>query len=296
MDLVECETQKRGSGVKTIKARRRKITNFAALSMAYLAMAFGLFFLGAILWTLIKNGLPALTTHIFTRETPPPGSAGGLRNAIVGSAFLTGTATLIGTPLGILAGTYLAEFNDKPRWVNIVRLLNEILLSAPSIVIGFFIYAVIVARTGHFSGWAGAAALTVILVPVIVTSTENMLKMVPSQLREAAAALGAPRWRVVWSISYRSAKTGILTGVLLAIARISGETAPLLFTSLNNQFWSTNMSKPMASLPIVIFQFAMSPYNDWQHLAWAGALLITLGVLALNVMARLFGRSHQGVF
>ena len=276
--------------------RRRKAVNFSALAMAYLAMAFGLFFLGAIFWTLIKNGLPALSARIFTKETPPPGEAGGLRNAIVGSLFLTGTATLIGTPIGVLAGTYVAEFNDKPRLVNVIRFLNEILLSAPSIVIGFLIYALIVARAGHFSGWAGAAALTMILVPVVITSTENMLKMVPAHLREAAAALGAPRWRVIWSISYRCAKTGILTGVLLAIARISGETAPLLFTSLNNQFWSTNMSRPMASLPIVIFQFAMSPYNDWQHLAWAGALLITLSVLALNGLARLFGRSNQGLF
>lgn len=276
--------------------RRRKLLNFIALGLAYFAMAFGLFFLGAIFWTLLKNGLPALGTHIFTKETPPPGEAGGLRNAIVGSLLLTGTATLIGTPLGILAGTYLAEFNSRAWWVNAVRLINDILLSAPSIVIGFFIYALVVARTGHFSGWAGALALTVILIPVIVTSTENMLKMVPTSLREAAAALGASKWRVVWFICYRSAKTGILTGILLAVARISGETAPLLFTSLNNQFWNTNMAKPMASLPIVIFQFAMSPYNDWQHLAWAGALLITLSVLALNIIARVFSRSRQGVY
>ena len=265
---------------------RRRIVNFACLSLACVAMVFGLFFLGAILWTLVKNGLPALTTRVFLQMTPPPGESGGLLNAIVGSVYLTGFATLIGTPFGILAGTYLAEYGDG-RITDVIRLINDVLLSAPSIVIGFFIYALVVARTGHFSGWAGVLALMVILIPVVISSTENMLKMVPNQLREAASALGASKWRVIASISYRSARTGIVTGVLLAIARISGETAPLLFTSLNNQFWNINLAKPMASLPIVIFQFAMSPYDDWQHLAWAGALLITLTVLGINIFTRM---------
>ncbi len=269
------------------RQRKRALINFICLALACVAMAFGLFFLGAILWTLVKNGWPALSAQVFSQMTPPPGESGGLLNAIMGSVIITGVATVIGTPLGILAGTYLAEYGDRAhRVAGVIRLINDVLLSAPSVVIGFFAYALIVARTGHFSGWAGVVALAVILVPVVVSSTENMLKMVPNQLREAAAALGASKSRVIASITYRSAKTGILTGVLLAIARISGETAPLLFTSLNNQFWNTNLSKPMASLPIVIFQFAMSPYDDWQHLAWAGALLITLSVLVINITAR----------
>ena len=267
---------------------QRKLVNAAGLVFACLAMAFGMSALGAILWTLISNGFPALTTHVFTEMTPPPGSAGGLLNAIFGSVLMTTLATLIGTPIGILAGTYLAEFGAGTYLASIARFVNSILLSAPSVVIGFFIYAAVVARSGHFSGYAGAIALAVIIIPVVVNSTENMLQLVPQSLREAAAALGAPQWKVTIFVTYRAARTGILTGVLLGVARISGETAPLLFTSLNNQFWSANLTKPMANLPVVIFQFAMSPYEDWQHLAWAGALLITLTVLALNIGARFY--------
>ena len=220
--------------------------------------------------------------------TPPPGEKGGLLNAILGSVILTGIATVVGTPIGILAGTYLAKIGEDNAFSSITRFVNSILLSAPSVVIGFFAYTVIVASSRHFSGWAGSFALLVILIPVVVNSTENMLRLVPQSLYEAAAALGAPQWKVIVFVAYRSARTGVLTCVLLAVARISGETAPLLFTALNNQFWNTDLSKPMANLPVVIFQFAMSPYVDWQNLAWAGALLITLSVLVLNIFARIF--------
>ena len=273
---------------------RRKFRNAAGLLLSCLAMAVGLFFLGAILWTLVKAGLPALTSRVFTEMTPPPGASGGLLNAIVGSLMMTVLATLVGTPIGILAGTYLAEGASDNRLASVVRFVTGIMLSAPSVVIGFFVYAVVVARMGHFSGFAGALALAVIQIPVVVSSTENMLRLVPNSLREAAAALGAPRYKVTLLVSYRAARAGILTGVLLGIARITGETAPLLFTALNNQFWNTDMSKPMANLPSVIFQFAMSPYADWQKLAWAGALLITLSVLGLNIVARLFLRRKAG--
>lgn len=273
---------------------RRRLTNMFNLTVSLLAMAFGLFWLGWILWTLISNGIAALQPSLFTQMTPPPGSKGGLANAIVGSLMMTGTATLIGTPIGILAGTYLAEFGSKGWLAPATRFINDILLSAPSIIIGLFIYTVVVMRFGHFSGWAGALALAVIVIPVVVRTTENMLRLVPNSLREAAAALGAPQWKVIVMITYRASVAGILTGILLAVARISGETAPLLFTALNNQFWSTDMSAPLANLPVVIFQFAMSPYEDWQALAWAGALLITLSVLALNILARtLFGRNNM---
>jgi phosphate transport system permease protein len=250
-------------------------------------MAFGLFFLGAILFHLLHKGLPSLSGAIFREMTPPPGAKGGLLNAIVGSLMMSGLATLIGTPIGILAGTYLVEFGSGRPLASIVRFVNGILLSAPSVVIGFFIYTLVVVKMGHFSGWSGALALAVIIVPVVVNSTENMLKLVPNSLREAAAALGAPQWKVTWFVTYKAARSGLLTGVLLAVARISGETAPLLFTALNNQFFSANLSGPMANLPVVIFQFAMSPYEDWQHLAWAGALLITFAVLILNILAKL---------
>ena len=265
---------------------KRKIKNIIGLSLACFAMAFGLFFLGAILWTLIKNGLPAMGTAIFSEMTPPPGQKGGLLNAIYGSFILVGCATLVGTPIGILGGTYLSEYGAYSRWTSVIRFVNSILMSAPSVVIGFFVYTIVVVPSHHFSGWAGVMALTVIIIPVVVSTTENMLRLIPQSLREAAAALGAPQWHITFSVTFQAAKAGLLTGVLLGVARISGETAPLLFTALNNQFWNSNLSTPIANLPVVIFQFAMSPYEDWQHLAWAGALLITLAVLFLNILAR----------
>lgn len=270
--------------------RKRKFINGLALVMAVLALALGLTFLIAILFTLIKNGLPALSLKVFKEMTPPPGGQGGLANAIFGSVIMSVVGTLIGTPIGILVGTYLAEFGRGSWLASTVRFINGILLSAPSVIIGFFLYALVVTRIGHFSAWAGCFALAMILIPVVVNSTENMLLLVPNSVREAAAALGAPQWKITVLITYRAAKSGILTGILLGVARIVGESAPLLFTSLNNQFWSTNLSQPMANLPVTIFQFAMSPYDDWQKLAWVGALLITSGVLILNIVARSFLR------
>ncbi len=269
---------------------RRRILNAVGLSVSVLAMLFGLFWLCWILITLLDHGLPALTLIVFEQMTPPPGSAGGLLNAIAGSAMMTLVGTLIGTPIGILAGTYLAEFGQRGWMAPVTRFINDVLLSAPSIVIGLFVYEVYVVRVKHFSGWAGALALSILVIPIVIRTTENMLRLVPSTLREAAAALGAPQWKVINFVTLRAARAGIITGVLLAVARISGETAPLLFTSLNNQFWSSNMDQPMANLPVVIFQFAMSPYADWQNLAWAGALLITVSVLTLNIMARVLFR------
>jgi phosphate transport system permease protein len=240
---------------------------------------------------LLWEGAGALGPSLFTQMTPPPGGSGGLANAIFGSVLMAGAGTLIGTPVGILAGTYLAEYGHRGWLAPATRFINDVLLSAPSIVIGLFVYSVYVARVKHFSGWAGAIALSIIVIPVVVRTTDDMLKLVPSSLREAAAALGAPSWKVITMISYRAARAGIITGILLAIARIAGETAPLLFTSLNNQFWSSDMNRPMANLPVVIFQFAMSPYDDWHRLAWGGAALITLLVLAINIAARsLFSR------
>jgi phosphate transport system permease protein len=265
---------------------KRKMLNSIALSLSVLTVIFALTFLVWILWTLFSQGLGHLSLDVFTKMTPPPGSAGGLLNAIVGSLYMVVFATLIGTPVGILAGTYLAEYGKSGWLAPATRFINDILLSAPSIVIGLFVYEVAVNTVGHFSGWAGALALSLLVIPVVVRTTENMMALVPSTLREAASALGSPYWKVIVNVVYRAAKTGILTGLLLAIARISGETAPLLFTALNNQFWSSDMSKPISSLAVVIFQFAMSPYEDWQHLAWAGALLITLFVLGLNILAR----------
>ncbi len=240
-----------------------------------------------ILGTLLYEGLSGLSLRVFVETTPPPGSAGGLRNAIVGSLILTSIGVAIGTPIGVLAGTYLAEYGRYARLSTVVRFINDILLSAPSIVVGLFVYEVMVAPLGHFSAWAGSVALAVLVIPVVVRTTENMLNLVPNTLREAASALGLPRWLVIRHVAYRAARAGIVTGVLLAIARVSGETAPLLFTSLNNQFFSLNLNAPMASLPATIFQFALSPYKDWQDLAWTGALIITLAVLALNIVARL---------
>jgi len=263
---------------------------FVTLSLAITAAA--LVILGAILWTLLANGLGAIRPSLFLDSTPPPGSTGGLANALFGSFMLTGLAILLAAPVGVLAGTYLSEYARGSRIAAAVRFINDVLLSAPSIVVGLFVYEAFVVPTGHFSGWAGALALAIIAIPVIVRTTEDMLTLVPDTLREAAAALGAPKWKVIVRIGYRAAFQGMLTGVLLAIARISGETAPLLFTALNNQFWSADMSGPMANLPVVIFQFAMSPYNDWRQLAWGGALVITAAVLGLNILARVLSKKR----
>jgi phosphate transport system permease protein len=243
--------------------------------------------LALILFTLLRHGIGALSLDLFTEMTPPPGSKGGLLNAIFGSTVMTATATAIATPIGILAGTFLAEYGRANRFAESVRFINDILLSAPSIIIGLFVYETMVLRMGHFSAWAGTVALAIIVVPVVVRTTEDMLRLVPDSLREAAAALGAPRWKVIVMVAYRAAVQGMLTGIMLAVARIAGETAPLLFTALNNQFWTTNMNAPMANLPTVIFQFALSPYADWQSLAWGGALLITASILVLNIAARI---------
>jgi phosphate transport system permease protein len=264
--------------------RRRK--NLIAMGLSLAATTFGLGWLVLILGTLLWEGFSGLSLAVFTEMTPPPGSAGGLLNAIMGSLLMTVLAVLIGTPIGILAGTYLAEYGRHSRLASIVRFINDILLSAPSIVIGLFIYEVVVYPMGHFSGWAGAIALAVIVIPVVVRTTEDMLTLVPDTLREAAASIGLPRSLMIMRIAYRAAQAGMVTGVLLAIARISGETAPLLFTALNNQFWSSNLNGPVSSLPVVIFQFALSPYKDWQALAWTGALIITFAVLALSITAR----------
>ena len=272
-------------------ARRRKNTATMVLSLA--ATAFGLGWLVLILGVLLWEGFSGLSLAVFTEMTPPPGSTGGLLNAIMGSLVLTGLAVLIGTPIGILAGTYMAEYGRHDRLTSVVRFINDILLSAPSIVIGLFVYEVMVYPMGHFSGWAGAVALAVIVIPVVVRTTEDMLTLVPDSLREAAASIGLPRSLMITRIAYRAAKAGMVTGVLLAVARISGETAPLLFTALNNQFWSSNMNAPVASLPVVIFQFALSPYKDWQSLAWTGALIITMAVLTLSIIARALTTSRK---
>ncbi len=264
--------------------RRRR--NRIAVGLAIGATLFGLAWLVLILAVLLWNGVSGLSLAVFTQMTPPPGSAGGLLNPIAGSLAMTVTAVLIGTPLGILAGTYMAEYGRYDRLSAVVRFINDILLSAPSIVVGLFVYEIVVAQVGHFSGWAGAVALAVIVVPVVVRTTEDMLILVPDTLREAAASIGLPRSLMIRKVAYRAARAGMITGVLLAVARISGETAPLLFTALNNQFWSLDMNAPVASLPVVIFQFALSPYKDWQALAWTGALIITLAVLALSISAR----------
>jgi phosphate transport system permease protein len=265
---------------------RRKLANSLALALSLAAMSFGLFWLGWILLDVMRLGFEGLSWGLFTKMTPPPGGEGGLLNAIVGSVMMVGLAMLIGTPIGIMAGIYLAEYGQRGWLAGTTRFINDILLSAPSIVIGLFVYAILVARVGGFSGWAGVVALALIVIPVVVRTTENMLILVPNTLREAAFALGAPRWKVISGVTLRAASAGVVTGVLLAVARITGETAPLLFTALSNQFWSLNMNEPIANLPVTIFKFAMSPFNDWQKLAWAGVFLITLGVLAINVLAR----------
>ncbi|MEP6998045.1 MAG: phosphate ABC transporter permease PstA [Betaproteobacteria bacterium] len=266
--------------------RRRLLVNRWNLAMSLMTMAFGMFFLLWILITLFARGFEALSPTLFTHMTPPPGSDGGLLNAIFGSFAMVLVATFISTPIGILAGIYLAEFGKNKLLANLTRFVNDILLSAPSIVIGLFVYTVYVAKVQHFSGWSGSCALALLAIPVVVRTTENMLRLVPNSLREAAIALGAPMWKVTMMVTLKAARAGVITGILLAVARISGETAPLLFTALNNQFWSADMNGPMSNLPVVIFQFAMSPFKEWQQLAWAGALLITLAVLLLNIVAR----------
>ena len=274
--------------------RRRQLVNFWGLLTSMLAMAIGLAVLFWILFVLFSNGFASLDWNMFTKDTPAPGTeGGGLRNAIVGSLMIVGLTVLVATPVGILAGMYMAEYGDTSVTANITRFVTDIMLSAPSIVIGLFVYAIAVATLGTFSGYAGSLALTLIAIPVVMRTTENMLRLVPGSLREAAFALGAPRWKVSLSVTLRAAKNGVITGLLLAVARISGETAPLLFTALNNQFFNSDMSSPMANLPVVIFQFAMSPYDNWIRLAWGGALIVTMAVLVLNIMARIFFRSKQ---
>jgi phosphate transport system permease protein len=266
--------------------RQRRRRNVMTMTFAYAATGFGLSWLVLILGELLWQGLSGLSIAVFTEMTPPPGSAGGLLNPIIGSLVMTVLAVALGTPLGMLAGTYMAEYGRYDKLSTVVRFINDILLSAPSIVIGLFVYEIMVAQMGHFSGWAGAVSLAVIVVPVVVRTTEDMLTLVPDTLREAAASIGLPRALMITKVAYRAARAGMITGVLLAVARISGETAPLLFTALNNQFWSLDLNAPVSSLPVVIFQFALSPYKDWQKLAWTGALIITLTVLTLSIIAR----------
>jgi len=275
---------------------RRLLTNRIGIALSMIAMAFGLAALLWILWTLFYNGFSALSWDFFTQDTPAPGSeGGGLRNAIVGSLMIIGVTMVVSTPIGILAGIYLAEYGATSRFAATTRFVTDIMLSAPSIVVGLFVYALMVATLGGFSGWAGSVALSLIAIPVVVRTTENMLLLVPTALREAAFAVGAPRWQVSLKVTLRAVKAGVVTGILLAIARVMGETAPLLFTALNNQFFSTDMSQPMGNLPVVIFQFAMSPYDNWVSLAWGGALLIALIVLAINIIARVMFRNKVSV-
>jgi phosphate transport system permease protein len=272
---------------------RRRLMNRAITIASIGAAGFGILFLLLVLWKLVAEGLGGLDLDLITKMTPPPGSDGGLLNAILGSAVITVLATLVGAPLGLLAGIYMAEYGRYARITVVVRFINDVLLSAPSIVIGLFVYEIMVVPMGHFSAWAGVVALAIIVIPVVLRTTEDMLSLVPGGLREAAAALGAPRWIIIGKVAIRAALSGLVTGVLLAVARISGETAPLLFTALNNQFWSTDLNAPIASLPVTIFQFAMSPYEEWQRLAWSGALLITLAVLCLNAFARLLAARQR---
>jgi phosphate transport system permease protein len=271
-------------------ARRNRVNNLATF-LALSAMAFGLFWLFWILFETVRLGFEGLTFATLTQMTPPPNEEGGLANAIYGSFLMVGLAACVGTPIGVMAGIYLAEFDSKSWFASLTRFVNDILLSAPSIVIGLFVYAVVVSRFKSFSGYAGILALSLIVIPVVIRTTENMLQLVPAGLREAAYALGAPKWKVILSITLKAARAGVITGVLLAVARIAGETAPLLFTALSNQFWTSSLGEPMASLPVTIFKFAMSPYENWQKLAWAGVLLITVAVLALNILARVMTRS-----
>ncbi len=275
---------------RAAKFARRKRMNIVALALSLAAMAFGLFWLFWILWETLRLGVSGLALATFTEMTPPPNESGGIANAIFGSFVMVMLATCVGTPIGIMAGIYLAEYNPRSWLSNVIRFVNDILLSAPSIVIGLFVYAVVVAYFKSFSGLAGAMALALIVIPVVIRTTENMLQLIPSGLREAAYALGTPKWKVILSITLRAARAGVVTGVLLAVARIAGETAPLLFTALSNQFWTADVTQPMASLPVTIFKFAMSPYENWQQLAWAGVFLITVAVLGLNILARILTR------
>ena len=274
------------------KFAQRKIVNRIALALSLMAMAFGLFWLFWILFETIRLGVGGLNWATLTQMTPPPNDEGGLANAMYGSFLMVMLATFVGTPIGIMAGIYLAEFDSKGWLATTTRFVNDILLSAPSIVIGLFVYAVVVSRFKAFSGWAGVIALALIVIPVVIRTTENMLQLIPAGLREAAYALGAPKWKVILSITLKSARAGVVTGVMLAVARIAGETAPLLFTALSNQFWTSSLSEPMASLPVTIFKFAMSPYENWQNLAWAGVFLITMAVLGLNILARIITRAR----
>ena len=273
------------------KFAQRKVMNRVALTLSLMAMAFGLFWLFWILFETVRLGVSGLSFATLTQMTPPPNDEGGLANAMYGSFLMVMLATFIGTPIGVMAGIYLAEFDTNGWLATVTRFVNDILLSAPSIVIGLFVYAVIVSRFKSFSGWAGVIALALIVIPVVIRTTENMLQLVPSGLREAAYALGAPKWKVILSITLKAARAGVVTGVMLAVARIAGETAPLLFTALSNQFWTSSLSEPMASLPVTIFKFAMSPYENWQKLAWAGVFLITMTVLGLNILARIVTRA-----
>ncbi len=275
------------------KFAKRKLLNQVALVLSLSAMLFGLFWLAWILWETLRLGVAGLSIAAFTQMTPPPNEIGGLANALWGSFLMVSLATCVGTPIGIMAGIYLAEYGNQGRLASTTRFVNDILLSAPSIVIGLFVYAVVVTRFKSFSGMAGVMALALIVIPVVIRTTENMLMLVPSGLREAAYALGAPKWKVILRITLRASRAGVVTGVLLAVARIAGETAPLLFTALSNQFWTTNLSEPMASLPVTIFKFAMSPYENWQQLAWAGVLIITVAVLGLNILARILTRNKD---
>lgn len=276
---------------RAVKFARRKRVNQLATLLALSAMAFGLFWLFWILWETVRLGLSGLNWATFSQMTPPPNDEGGLANAIYGSFLMVFLATCVGTPIGVMAGIYLAEFDTKSALASTTRFVNDILLSAPSIVIGLFVYAVVVSRFKSFSGFAGVVALALIVIPVVIRTTENMLQLVPSGLREAAYALGAPKWKVILNITFKAARSGVITGVLLAVARIAGETAPLLFTALSNQFWTSSLGEPMASLPVTIFKFAMSPYENWQKLAWAGVLIITTFVLVLNILARVLTRN-----
>lgn len=275
------------------KFGRRKMVNKVALVLSLAAMTFGLFWLAWILWETIRLGVGGISLAVFTQMTPAPNDVGGLANAIYGSLMMVTLATFVGTPIGIMAGIYLAEYNTKGWLASVTRFVNDILLSAPSIVIGLFVYAVIVSSYKSFSGWAGVMALALIVIPVVIRTTENMLQLVPAALREAAYALGAPKWMVIMAITLKAARAGVVTGILLAVARIAGETAPLLFTALNNQFWTADLSQPMASLPVTIFKFALSPYENWQKLAWAGVFLITVAVLGLNILARVLTRNKN---
>ena len=275
------------------KFARRKRVNQIALILSLAAMSFGLFWLFWILWETVRLGLGGISVATFTQMTPAPNDPGGIANAIYGSVLMVLLATFVGTPIGVMAGIYLAEYDTKGWLASVTRFVNDILLSAPSIVIGLFVYAVVVSRFKSFSGWAGVMALALIVIPVVIRTTENMLQLVPAGLREAAYALGAPKWKVIMSITLKAARAGVVTGILLAVARIAGETAPLLFTALNNQFWTADLSQPMASLPVTIFKFAMSPYENWQQLAWAGVFLITVAVLGLNILARVLTRSKN---